>query len=87
MDIREHSVALISVVIGRRLTSLFGNFNRLMRRRGEIRWDALPLAWALIALMLVNNYWWGFTLAWSRRRPPRMLATSLSVCFTQSCCT
>ena len=56
MDIREHSVALISVVIGLGLTSLLGNFNRLMRRRSEIRWDALPLAWALIALMLVNNY-------------------------------
>lgn len=62
MDIREHSVALISVVIGLGLTSLLGNFNRLMRRRGEIRWDALPLAWALIALMLVNNYWWGVYL-------------------------
>jgi len=62
MDIREHSVALISVVIGLGLTSLLGNFNRLMRRRGELRWDALPLAWALITLMLVNNYWWGVYL-------------------------
>ena len=58
MDIREHSVALLSVVIGLGLTSLLGNFNRLMRRRGEIRWVALPLLWALIVLMLVNNYWW-----------------------------
>jgi hypothetical protein len=62
MDIRQHSVALISVVIGLGLTSLLGNFNRLMRRRSEIHWDALPLAWALIALMLVNNFWWGIYL-------------------------
>lgn len=62
MDIREHSLALISVVIGLGLTSLLGGFNRLMRRRREFRWDALPLVWALIALLLVNNYWWGLYL-------------------------
>jgi len=62
MDIREHSLALISVVIGLGLTSLLGGFNRLMRRRRELRWDALPLAWAFIALLLVNNYWWGLYL-------------------------
>ncbi|MFI4958562.1 MAG: hypothetical protein ACHP7C_05320 [Lysobacterales bacterium] len=62
MDIREHSLALISVVIGLGLTSLLGCFNRLMRRRRELRWNALPLAWAFIALLLVLNYWWGMYL-------------------------
>lgn len=62
MDIREHSLALISVVIGLGLTSLLAGFNRLMRRRGELRWNALPLVWAVIALLLVNNYWWGLYL-------------------------
>jgi hypothetical protein len=62
MDIREHSVALISVIIGLGLTSLLGSFNRLVRRRREVRWDALPLVWASIALLLVNNYWWGVYL-------------------------
>jgi hypothetical protein len=62
MDLREHSLALISVVVGLGLTTLLGGFNRLMRRRGEIRWDALPLVWALVALLLVNNYWWGLYL-------------------------
>ena len=62
MDIREHSLALISVVIGLGLTSLLGGFNRLMRRRRELRWDALPLVWALVVLLLVNNYWWGLYL-------------------------
>jgi hypothetical protein len=62
MDIHEHSIALISVVIGLGLTSLLGSFNRLVRQRREVHWDALPLAWALIALLLVNNYWWGVYL-------------------------
>jgi hypothetical protein len=59
MDIREHSVALISVIVGLGLTVLLGNLNRLIRARRQVRWDALPLLWALIALLLVNNYWWG----------------------------
>lgn len=62
LDIREHSIGLISVIIGLGLAKLFSGFNRLMRRRQEIRWNALPLAWALIALLLVNNYWWGLYL-------------------------
>jgi len=59
MDIREHSVALISVIVGLGLTVLLANLNRLIRARREVRWDVLPLLWALIALLLVNNYWWG----------------------------
>jgi hypothetical protein len=62
MDIREHSLALISVIIGLGLTSLLGCFNKLMRRRRELRWNALPLAWAFLALLLVLNYWWGMYL-------------------------
>lgn len=62
MDIRAHSLALISVVVGLGLTSLLGSFNRLIRKRREIHWDALPLIWALTALLLVNNYWWGLYL-------------------------
>jgi hypothetical protein len=59
MGLREHSIALISVIVGLGLTDLLGNFNRLMRFRREVRWDGLSLAWALIAVLLVNNYWWG----------------------------
>jgi hypothetical protein len=59
MELREHSIALISVVIGLGLTDLLGNLNRLIRARREVRWSALPLVWALVALILVNNYWWG----------------------------
>jgi hypothetical protein len=59
MGLREHSIALISVVVGLGLTELLGNFNRLMCVRREVRWDGLPLAWAFLAVLLVNNYWWG----------------------------
>lgn len=82
MDLRSYSVALISVIVGLGLTSLLGAFNRLMRRRSEIRWDALPLAWALIALLLINNYWWGIYLGTVAATTPTsayMFLVSLSV--------
>jgi hypothetical protein len=59
MGLREHSIALISVVVGLGMTELLGNFNRLMQVRRQVRWDALSLAWAFLAVLLVINYWWG----------------------------
>ena len=70
MDLRGYSIALISVIVGLGLTSLLGSFNRLMRRRRDIRWDALPLVWALIALLLINNYWWGIYLGQTAAMAP-----------------
>jgi hypothetical protein len=59
MGLQEHSIALISVIVGLGLTELLGNFNRLMSVRRDVRWDALSLAWAFLAALLVTNYWWG----------------------------
>jgi len=46
MDIREHSITLVSVIVGLGLTELLGNLNRLVRSRRDVRWHALPLIWA-----------------------------------------
>jgi hypothetical protein len=62
MDIREHSVTLVSVVIGLGLTELLGNLNRLIRARGKVRWHGLPVAWTLYVLLLVVTFWWGVYL-------------------------
>lgn len=59
MGLREHSITLISVIVGLGLTELLGNFNHLMSVRREVRWDALSLAWTFLAVLLVTNYWWG----------------------------
>jgi hypothetical protein len=62
MDVREHSITLVSVIVGLGLTDLLGNVNRLVRARNEVRWHALPLVWALVCLLLVVNLWWGIYL-------------------------
>ena len=62
MDIREHSITLVSVIVGLGLTELLANLNRLIRARREVRWHALPLLWAAVCLILVVNLWWGIYL-------------------------
>jgi hypothetical protein len=62
MDIREHSITLVSVIVGLGLTELLANLNRLVRSRQAVRWHALPLLWAAICLILVVNLWWGIYL-------------------------
>ena len=52
-------LTLISIVVGLGLTELLLNFQRLVRNRRNVTWDALPLAWALVLLVAVVNYWWG----------------------------
>lgn len=62
MSFSEHAFVLVSIIIGLGLTDLLGNFRRLVHARDRVRWDGLPLAWALFALLLVVNYWWGLYL-------------------------
>jgi hypothetical protein len=52
-------LTLISIVVGLGLTELLLTFYHLVRARRRVIWDALPLAWALLILIAVVNYWWG----------------------------
>ena len=62
MDITEHSVTLISIIIGIGLTEMLGNLHRLIRNRSRVTWDWLPVTWAAALLLLVINYWWSIYL-------------------------
>lgn len=52
-------LTLISIVVGLGLTELLLTFYQLFRARRRVDWDALPLAWAALLLIVVVNYWWG----------------------------
>ena len=58
MDIVNHAVTLISIIVGIGLTEMFGNLHRLLRNRAQVSWDWLPVLWAASLLVLVINYWW-----------------------------
>jgi hypothetical protein len=62
MDIKEHSVTLISIILGIGLTEMLGNLHRLIRNRRRVTWDWLPVTWAAALLLLVINYWWSIYL-------------------------
>ena len=62
MDIRDHSITLVSVIVGLGLTELLASLNGLVRSRNAVHWYALPLAWAAVCLILVVNLWWGIYL-------------------------
>lgn len=62
MSFTEHAIVLVSIIVGLGLTDLLGSFRRLVHARERVRWDGLPLAWALVSLLLVVNYWWGLYL-------------------------
>ena len=62
MDIKEHSVTLISIILGIGLTEMLGNLHRLIRNRRRVTWDFLPVTWAATLLLLVINYWWSIYL-------------------------
>lgn len=52
-------LTLVSIVVGLGLTELLLTFHQLVRARRRVAWDALPLAWALLTLIAVVNFWWG----------------------------
>src|SRR5688572_22047859 len=52
-------LTLISIVVGLGLTELLLTFYRLVQARRRVTWDPLPLAWALLILVAVVNFWWG----------------------------
>ncbi|MDP1912517.1 hypothetical protein [Brevundimonas sp.] len=62
MDIAEHSITLISIIVGLGLTEMLGNLLRLIRKRDQVRWDPLALAWVAGMVLLVLNYWWALYL-------------------------
>ena len=55
----EYLLPLISVIVGLSITDLATSLHRLLRARRRVEWDWLPLATALLALLLVLNIWWG----------------------------
>ena len=52
-DITEHSLTLISIIVGIGLTEMLGNLHRLIRNRRRVTWDWLPVTWAAALLLLV----------------------------------
>jgi hypothetical protein len=56
----EYLLALVSILIGLAIADLSHSLHRLLRARRRVRWDWLPLAAALLVMLLILEFWWVF---------------------------
>jgi hypothetical protein len=51
---------MVSILVGLAIGDLSLSLHRLLRARGRVEWDWLPLAAALLVLLLILQFWWAF---------------------------
>ncbi|HXC60755.1 MAG TPA: hypothetical protein VN645_15675 [Steroidobacteraceae bacterium] len=73
MDITEYWATFVSIILGLGVADLLVNLHRLIHERHRVRWDALPLLWALIALLWLFNYWWAVSANLDGSRDARVV--------------
>ena len=56
----EYLLAFVSILVGLAVADLSVSFHQLLRARNRVRWDWLSLTAALLVLLLILNFWWGF---------------------------
>lgn len=56
----EYILPLVSVLVGLAIADPAVSIHRLLRARHRVRWDWLPLAVALLAVLAVLELWWIF---------------------------
>ena len=60
MDHASYVRVLLSVWVGLGLGQLVQALHRLVRFKGSVRWDWLPLTWAGLAFLMVVQIWWAY---------------------------
>lgn len=56
----EYILAFVSILVGLAVADIAASLHRLLRARARVRWNALPLMAAMLAVLLVVSVWWGF---------------------------
>lgn len=56
----EYILPLVSVISGLAITDTLVSFHKLLRARDKVKWDWMPLATALLAILSVLETWWRF---------------------------
>jgi len=58
----EYLLPFVSILIGLSVADLALSLHRLLRARRRVRWDWLPLASAVLVLLLILQFWWSFSI-------------------------
>lgn len=67
MDKFEYVVALAAVITGLGLSDVAVSLHRLLKRRGGVRWDWVPIVLSLYAALVLMRLWYQL---WSVRETP-----------------
>jgi len=78
----EYLLLMVSILIGLAIADLSVSLHRLLRARSRIAWHWLPLAAALLVLLLILQFWWefyemGHAAVWTRYWGFLILASAL----------
>jgi len=78
----EYLLPFVSILIGLAVADLAFSLHRLLRARRRVRWDWLPLASAVLVLLLILQFWWSFYIigrieVWSSYGAFLLVTTSL----------
>lgn len=60
MDYASYLRVLLSVWVGLGLGQLIQALQRLIRYKGKVKWDWIPLVWAGFALLMFVQTWWAY---------------------------
>ena len=60
MDYSSYLRVLLSVWVGLGLGQLVQAFQRLARFKGDVRWDWIPVVWAVLAFLMFVQTWWAY---------------------------
>ena len=86
----EYSLILVTIIVGLAITDMLVSLHRLLRSRAKIRWHWLPIAAAVLVLLTLLQFWWGFhelgrTEVWSQYGAFLLLLLQLVLMFLLAC--
>jgi hypothetical protein len=56
----EYELVLVTIIVGLAITDKLVSLHRLLRSRAQVRWHWLPLVAAVLVLLTLLQFWWGF---------------------------
>jgi len=86
----EYELILVTIIVGLAITDKLVSLHRLLRSRTKVRWHWLPLVAALLVLLTLLQFWWGFyrlgrTEIWGQYGAFLLLLLQLILMFLLAC--
>jgi hypothetical protein len=86
----EYSLVLVTIIVGLAIADMLESLHRLLRSRMQVHWHWLPLVAAVLVLLTLVQFWWGFyqlgrTDVWNQYGAFILLLLHLILMFLLAC--